>query len=260
MCGSPELQSKSIVAGSVRIVYAIIYSLFLGFGITIGTAIYGLLDPNATSSTTCKDQMPPDYGLIFVPPFILWLVFPPSPPKPPCPKLLTTLYSLITILQAQWIQAPVMILIAFAGYIVNFFSSKLFPSNAQVSTTVGAFAAGLLGNLYSSIWREVAAATLLPAIFVQLPSGLAASGSLVSGVRSADQLINTIDHTITPGQGNSSTLTTIKSAEDASRLDSVVVNVGLSMVQVTIGITVGLFLSMLIVYPIGKRRTGLFSF
>lgn len=57
LCGSLELQSKSMVAGSVRMVYAIIYSLFLGFGITIGTAIYGLLDSNATSATTCANPL-----------------------------------------------------------------------------------------------------------------------------------------------------------------------------------------------------------
>jgi hypothetical protein len=38
-------------------VYAIIYSLFLGYGITIGTAIYGLIDPNATSNTQCTNPM-----------------------------------------------------------------------------------------------------------------------------------------------------------------------------------------------------------
>lgn len=55
LCASLELQSRSIVAGSVRMVYAIIYSLFLGFGITIGTAIFGLLDPSgATSSVVCE--------------------------------------------------------------------------------------------------------------------------------------------------------------------------------------------------------------
>jgi hypothetical protein len=42
--------------------------------------------------------------------------------------------------------------------------------------------------------------------------------------------------------------------------NTVVLNVGYSMVQVAIGITVGLFLSALIVYPLGKRRSGLFSF
>lgn len=73
VCGSLELQSKSIVAGSVRMVYAIIYSLFLGFGITIGTAIYGLIDPrHATSATQCKSGMPQYYAFLFVPPFTLW--------------------------------------------------------------------------------------------------------------------------------------------------------------------------------------------
>ena len=41
LCASLELQSRSIVAGSVRMVYAIIYSLFLGFGITVGMCSSG---------------------------------------------------------------------------------------------------------------------------------------------------------------------------------------------------------------------------
>jgi hypothetical protein len=43
-------------------------------------------------------------------------------------------------------------------------------------------------------------------------------------------------------------------------LNTIVFNVGYSMIQIAIGITVGLFLSALIVYPLGKRRSGLFSF
>jgi len=57
LCSSLELQSRSLVAGSVRMVYAIIYSLFLGYGITIGTTVYGLVDGNATSSTRCHNPM-----------------------------------------------------------------------------------------------------------------------------------------------------------------------------------------------------------
>lgn len=44
MCGSLELASKNIVAGSVRMVYAIIYSLFLGFGLTIGSDLFYVID------------------------------------------------------------------------------------------------------------------------------------------------------------------------------------------------------------------------
>lgn len=170
LCGSLELQSRSMVAGSVRMVYAIIYSLFLGFGITIGTALYSLFDSNATSATTCSSPITPYYRWFFVPAFALCLA---------------------VINQAKWKQIPVMLFIAFAGYIVNFFSARRFPSSPQISNTLGAFAVGVLGNLYSRMRHGVAAAALLPAIFVQVPSGLAASGSLLAGLSSADQITNT---------------------------------------------------------------------
>jgi len=169
LCASLELQSKSMVAGSVRMVYAIIYSLFLGFGITVGTAFYGLMDPNATSATTCQNPITGFYKWPFVPAFALCLAF---------------------INQAKWRQMPVMVVIAFAGYVVNYFSAMKFPSSAQIANTFGALTVGVLGNLYSRLHHGVAAAALLPAIFVQVPSGLAASGSLLSGLSTADQITN----------------------------------------------------------------------
>jgi len=170
LCASLELQSRSIVAGSVRMVYAIIFSLFLGYGITIGTALYSLFDSNATSATTCSNPINPYFRWFFVPCFTLCLTI---------------------INQAKWKQTPVMLFIAFAGYVVNFFSARKFPSSPQISNTLGALAVGVLGNLYSRIHHGVAAAALLPAIFVQVPSGLAASGSLLAGISSADQITNT---------------------------------------------------------------------
>lgn len=145
-----------------------------------------------------------------------------------------------------------MLVIAFAGYVVNYFSARRFTSNVQVANTLGAFAVGVLGNLYSRLQHGVAAAALLPAIFVQVPSGLAASGSLVSGVTSANQIT-----------GNATGTTTVSNGTQAgaeSYINSMVFNVGYSMIQVAIGITVGLFLSALVIYPFGKRRSGLFSF
>lgn len=83
-----------------------------------------------------------------------------------------------------------MILIAFAGYVVNFFSALRFPQAPQISNTLGALCVGVLGNLYSRVHHGVAAAALIPAIFVQVPSGLAATGSLLAGLSTADQLTN----------------------------------------------------------------------
>ena len=286
LCASLELQSHSIVAGSVRMVYAIIYSLFLGFGITMGTAIYGVLDHHAVSEPTCKD---PSSG------FLIFLAV-------PCFTL-----CLCVINQAKWKQTPIMIIIAFTGYVINYFSSKKFQGNPQISQTLAAFAIGLMANLYSriggpstnlalDIWEHklrpwlrntwdkkeklkpkkfkddsakekdpieetyhtraigfsLAAASMLPAIFVQVPSGLSVGGSLVSGIASANQITG-------EGAGANGT-TAISSAVDTSNLNSAVFNVGYSVIQIAIGITCGLFFSALVIYPLGKKRSALFSF
>ncbi|KAJ4854947.1 putative threonine/serine exporter domain-containing protein [Trichoderma breve] len=206
LCGSLELQSHNIVAGSVRMVHAVIYTLFLGYGITIGASLYGMLDSNAASATTCDNPLSFNRGwnFLFVPGFTLCLCI---------------------INQAQWKQTPVMTIMSLAGFCVNSYSSQYFESNSQISNMLGALTIGILANLYSRLGRHVlAAAAMLPAIFVQVPSGLAASGSL------------------------------------NSQIDGTAFTVLLSVIQVAIGISVGLFMSALIVYPLGKRRSGLFSF
>lgn len=221
--------------------YAVIYSLFLGFGITVGTSIYGGLDRAATSEVTCRNPLAPPYTFLFVPPFTLCLII---------------------INQGKWKQTPVMLVIAFAGFIVNHFSARRFVGNAQIANTLGALTIGVLGNFYSRLRHGLAAAALLPAIFVQVPSGLAAGGSLVSGVTSANQITNqTILVNGTRVPSNATGTTTVSNATSSvTDINSMVFNVGYSMIQVAIGITVGLFLSALVVYPMGKRRSGLFSF
>ena len=103
----------------------------------------------------------------------------------------------------------------------------------------------------------LAAAAMLPAIFVQVPSGLAVSGSLLSGVTSADQITRN-ETTLANGTiVDGSSLTTPTQEAD---LNSTAFNVLFSVIQVAISISVGLSLSALMVYPVGKRRSGLFSF
>lgn len=91
----------------------------------------------------------------------------------------------------------------------------------------------------------LAAAAMLPAIFVQVPSGLASGGSLVAGITSANAIT-----------GNQTAL----AASGASDLSSGAFSVLGSVIQVAISISVGLSLAALLVYPFGKRRSGLFSF
>lgn len=93
---------------------------------------------------------------------------------------------------------------------------------------------------------------MLPAIFVQVPSGLSVQGSLVSGLASADS--------ITRNATGNATVINVADVSASSSINSIALNVGFSVVQIAIGITVGLFLAALLVYPLGKRRSGLFSF
>lgn len=80
LSASLELQNHQMISGSVRMVYALIYTLFLGYGITIGSVIYGYMDGNAVSEVHCKagdkwylKQPGKDYYVLFVLPFTLCL-------------------------------------------------------------------------------------------------------------------------------------------------------------------------------------------
>jgi len=233
LSSSLELQSHQLVAGSIRMVYAIIYSLFLGYGITVGTTIYGLIDPNATSALTCPSTGA--WGNEYLQRF---------------PFVAAFVLCLLVINQGRWRQAPVMF-IAESGYIVTYFVTQRIGTSSQVANTVGAFTIGMMGNLYSRLWHGHAATSILPGIFVLVPSGLAASGPLISGIKSADETRDNVSSAI------NHTSYTVYSVESSQLYTA---DLGFGMVEVSIGITVGLFIAALMIYPFGKRRSGLFSF
>lgn len=221
LCGSLELQSRNLVAGSVRMFYAIIYSLFLGFGITLGAALFGWMCAEASNDASCNTGLiSPLYRILFVPAFTVGI-------------------SLIN--QASWRQLPVMVVISCTGYVVTYYAGKHFQNSTEFTAALAAFVIGLMGNLYSRIWQGLAVSAMLPAIFVQVPSGVASQSSLLAGIQSANELTN---------HGNSTGGTADLSSSMAF---------GVTMVQVSIGITVGLFASSLFIYPFGKKKTGLFS-
>jgi len=246
-----ELQSRNIIAGSIRMVYAIIYTLLLGFGILIGTTMMGLIYPGVTNDITC--HMPSywdagNYSWALIYTKFIWV------------PIFTICLAIIN--QAKFKQIPWMVLISFCGYQVNFWSAIRFRQNIQVANALGAFAIGVLANSYSRLRHGVAAAAMLPAIFVIVPSGLAASGSLIAALTSANQItddttgVNIINNG-TQGFTNAQFTTTTTGSNVYS---GTIFNVGYGMVQVAIAISVGLFLSALVVYPLRKKRSGIFSF
>ena len=59
LCGSLELASRNIVSGAVRVCFSIIYSLFLGFGLSIGATAYSKMthhDLAGTDDLSCQSS------------------------------------------------------------------------------------------------------------------------------------------------------------------------------------------------------------
>ncbi|PLB53562.1 DUF1212-domain-containing protein [Aspergillus steynii IBT 23096] len=227
LCSSLELQSHQIVAGSIRLVYTIIYCLFLGYGVTVGITIYGLMDSHATTEASCPAESLLVYGNDYIHRFVF-----------------VAIYCAIAgvINQAKWKQIPMMVFLGLSGYVTNYFANKAL--DGRLASTIGAFTIGLLANLYSRVWHGHAAAVIVPGMFTLVSSGLATSGSIMSGLAYAAAVKNN-----TAADDDSS----------SGSLQDSLSGLGYSMVQTALGITVGLFLSALVVYPYGKRRSGLFN-
>ncbi|KAI9666812.1 MAG: hypothetical protein M1831_001588 [Alyxoria varia] len=382
LLGALELQSRSIIAGAVRMVYAIFLALLLGFSITIGTTFYGTFDAKASVEPHCAGPMDSRLQLVFVPIFTL---------------------ALMVVNQAKLKQMPMMMLISMAGHTVNYFSSRKFPRNAPISSALAALTISFLANASSRLapkfgpnfdelkskaleqsiptmrsfcgrtcgrlcgrlrgrlrGRKVgvagrhgsmerlqhspgeppsgastpgtyeignrptrsielqeassrsrarpgrppgappkkdgtqekkseelqtgsnyslAAASMLPAMFVLVPSGLSVAGSLVEGIQNAEILAKArsadLATSSSPGGvvgGGQMTSGELLGGPNALSQNSVGFQVGYNVVQVAIGITVGLYIGTMFVYPLGKSgfgvkrkdsmtyKSGLFSF
>lgn len=224
-----ELQSRMMISGAVRLVYGIIYTLFLAFGFIVGTTIYGAIDSNAVSSTTCDGQWPFWWQVTFVIPFT---------------------FCYVIVNQAKWRQIPTTLVITLAGWLVEHFSAQRFPSVQSLPNALGALTIGLLSHLYSRLAHGLAIVVMHPAIFILVPGSFAASGSLVAGLTNANEVTH---HTSNVTAPNGAAGTQDKTSA---------LYAAYTMVEIAIGIAAGLSVSALLAYPIQKKTggSGLFSY
>ncbi|KAF8681507.1 hypothetical protein RHS04_03548 [Rhizoctonia solani] len=271
LCSSLELASKNLISGSVKMVYAIVYSLFLGFSLTIGSDLYFLADKSArhrreeataimASQVTIHGQFKSDNMTVF--PFNGTFIFKNITADIPSSShyqakgcyrdpnwpwylhefpawtlfILVPLFSLFgsfaSMQPLRSMQLPVMVFISCAAFAANKAANRYIFNRSDVVSAIGAFVVGVLGNLYSRVFRGTAFVVMVNGIGFLIPSGIAAAGGLAQNYRGSE------------GDQYSSGL-----------------SLGFRMVQVAIGVTVGLFGSGLIVYSFGSRKRGaLFAF
>ncbi|KAF2760818.1 DUF1212-domain-containing protein [Pseudovirgaria hyperparasitica] len=220
LCGALELQAKSLTAGATRLFYAVIYSLFLGYGINVGSQLWGSADAHATTSATCPRSVDPKWKIVLVPFFIAMQA---------------------VVLRSRPRQIPVQMIFGSAAYLVNYFVAA--NATSQVANTASALTLGMLGHLYARSRRAFAFASVVAGIMVLVPSGLSAQGGLIAGIE-------------TPLFNNGTLEAQTVYEQNLYRSFSV----GAQMIQVAVGLSVGLFVSALLVYPFGRKNNALFSF
>ncbi|CAE6479781.1 unnamed protein product [Rhizoctonia solani] len=270
LSSSLELASRSLVSGSVKMVYAIVYSLFLGFSLTIGSDLYYLVDQsarpriaagmaNVTDSYDLPGIFTGDNGQVVFSGAFTFL-------KPAasvtntvkyvskgCTRrvdgpwylrqlpiwTLLVLVPLYSIISSMWKlqpflskQLPVMVFISCCSYAANKAANRYIFNRSDIVSAIGAFVTGILGNAYARIFRGTAYTAMVTAVGFLVPSGIAAAGGLAQTYENSE------------GDQYSTGLA-----------------LGFRMVQVAIGCTVGLFGAGVVVYSFGStKRSGYFAF
>ncbi|KAJ7293412.1 hypothetical protein C8J57DRAFT_1043297 [Mycena rebaudengoi] len=266
-----ELMSKNIFCGSVRIVYAIIYTLFLGFGLTIGSDFYLVVDRRArrnyyTGPTTTPTRYAHGTFLLsngsnpFTPiigvlglggtsyetehihkgcyrdphwswvrqPLPWWTMLFLVPVYCTCSSL-ANLQSIRTWTGRR--QMTIMVGFACCSYAANKAVSIVLPTRPDIISATGAFVIGCLGNGYSRLLRGTAFTAMVTGVLFLVPSGIAQGGGLTQTYRnSADQYQSGF-------------------------------SLALRMISVACGVTIGLFVSQVLVYLFGtSKNAGHFAF
>lgn len=230
LTGSLEVMSRRIISGSTRILFAIMYALFLGFGFAIGAACFEKFTRTkvfGAEDYSCTLTHHPNGPWYQRTPSQFWAF------------LTVPLYSLFLSMRNQAPcnrrELPLLVIIASIGWVTNYFTGTRFVGQSDITAAVGAFAVGLVANVYARIFSgSNAFVVMITGILFQLPSGLGNDGLLSYASQ----------------QASGSTTSYIAGFHTAMKL-----------VSVAIGLTVGLGLASVIAHPrqSKRREDGIFS-
>ncbi|KAI8600929.1 hypothetical protein EDD21DRAFT_337824 [Dissophora ornata] len=155
-----ELSSRYMISGSVRMFYSLIYCLFLGFGLSIGSNLYDAF----------REPPPGDLKMGYCHPATepwRWILF---------PLLGISLSIQLYTSPRQW---PVVVVISSVGYAVSELAGLYWPHSLHIAAAVSAFVVGLLGNVYERVTHELAFVPILGAILLIVPGGMGVRSTLL---------------------------------------------------------------------------------
>ncbi|ORZ22726.1 hypothetical protein BCR41DRAFT_380408 [Lobosporangium transversale] len=163
-CSILELSARHVISGSVRLFYAVLYSLVLGYGLSIGTSIWDLFGrlPSEEAAGKYTPQCPLEpldskWSILFVPMFAI---------------------SINIWLKAHPRQWPLGIILSTVGFTVGYITTTYTTVTSDVSSALAAFSIGLLGNIYQRLTRQLSFQAVCCASFFLVPGSIGLKGAM----------------------------------------------------------------------------------
>ncbi len=193
-------------------VYALIYTLFLGFGLQIGSDLYLLFDVNTrhriasisaaltrtivftgnfvadndtsdlmsrgsfTFTNSTEPTLEHVYEGCYRPPGFPWFLQPfPFWSQSITVPLFATLLSLSNLQPWREFDLVVMVMISCISYVANKAANHFIFNRSDIVSAIGAFAVGLLGNIYSRTFGGTAFTAMVTGVLFLVPVRAACS-------------------------------------------------------------------------------------
>jgi uncharacterized membrane protein YjjB (DUF3815 family) len=154
-----ELAARNLISGSVHLIYAMMYVLFLAFGIGYGCSIWRLTHPGIDINVlaACQESISPWWTFLILP-------------------IATVAFGIVYGASLnQWI--PMMADSA-VGYAVYYFVAKYAGSTNVITPSAGAFALGLFGNIYARVTKRLAFVPIMGGIIILVPGSIGVKGAV----------------------------------------------------------------------------------
>ncbi|KIK67157.1 hypothetical protein GYMLUDRAFT_37206 [Collybiopsis luxurians FD-317 M1] len=232
LSGGLEILSRNIVAGSVRLCYAVVYCLFLAFGLAMGAEAFQEITGAPITNlqdTSCTYTHLADGPWWQQSPSKLWAF------------MTVPLFSIVLSMRNHQPlfsrEMLICVMISCIGWVVTYFVGLKFANQSDFASAVGAFAIGMISNVAGRFLNGNAFTIMITGILFQVPSGLGNNGLLVFVSQQTDDSENSSEAYLSGFQTS------------------------LQLISVAIGLTIGLGISLFLSHPIPSRRRagGVFS-
>jgi uncharacterized membrane protein YjjB (DUF3815 family) len=154
-----ELAAKNLISGTVHLVYAIMYVLFLAFGIGYGCTVWRLSHPGVEISVldVCQNSINAWWTFLILP-------------------FATIGFGIVYGASVnQWLP---MVGDSAVGYAVYYFVAKYAGASSVITPSAGAFALGLFGNIYARLTKRLAFVPLMGGIIILVPGSIGVKGAV----------------------------------------------------------------------------------